>query len=344
MKRPTPEERLRHIRAARRELKKRQRRSQDGQIYGELLREAGEADLITHERTSRVELIGDLSLCTNPRAVLVQLASLQGLKKTNVFVDLSAVTTLDAAALLLLCSRIDLLNRVSRLRVSGSYPAAPAALAALRAAGFSKWLSGRVTDSGAPNVELRDGDAKDRLTVEVPLAIRNFLRARHTALGFEEIDRIYPAVYECLENVRNHAYSRGRFTGAVRRWLVVGWYDETRRCSSVAILDRGVGIVETVKPKLLREPLLRARFALDRDSDYLRRASKGELTDSREAHRGKGLSSLRSFVIARDNCRLHIVSSTAAITWSERQSTIPSRWDSLPNVGGTIICMELFDP
>lgn len=345
VKRPTSQLRARLIRAAERERRKRER-AFDGQIYSDLARRDGELIPRKFDRDHIVQLAGDLSMCSSPAFTLRQLIRIPPPPKRNLFVDLRQVTSFDAPALLLLCAYLREVDW-HRGYVSGAYPHSPKARSALQAAGFGRWLH-RLPPlrPSKRTLELRDGNAYERITPDAAAAIQTFIEARHQALGVREIDKVYDAVFECIDNVRTHAYpAEATRPRTARRWLAVGWYDEDRMCSSVAILDRGVGIMATLRPKLSEDAwgAVLEKIHFYEGSDYLEMASRGSRTHSRESHHGKGLSTLRKFVVEAPGRRLHVLSSRAAITWSDEFAERPLASDGLAQFGGTIICLELLD-
>jgi hypothetical protein len=90
----------------------------------------------------------------------------------------------------------------------------------------------------------------------------------------------------------------------------------------IAIYDMGVGIPSTLKSKLGAGEMM--MNALDKvtelaglgegtllDQQLLRTAIENQRTQTRQAHRGKGLPEMREFAASTDGGRLHIVSGQA---------------------------------
>lgn len=351
MRRLTRLQQARLVRAARRELRKRRERAQIGRIWGQSVRLQNfdhPSDVLSYPtREEDIVLGGDLDLLRDTDATLDQLLVLENRRRVTAFsqvrvrVLLDLVRSIDAASLLLMCSRIRELGGTPFVRVSGTYPRAERARRTLRDANFQSFISRSVVPRvlGAPlprHVELIEGMGIGQRQVrpEIARQVQKFLHECHPTLDTEEVDTIGVAIAECLENVRIHAY--GSREERRQGWYVVGLYDEERSMSTVAILDVGVGIAATVAERvgsfigsLFRQP-----------ADYVEEAISGKVTASGQPHRGKGFRFLREFVSSGKNRRLHVLSSSSVITWGE---TGIIRKEATREFRGTIVCLEIQD-
>lgn len=340
MKRPSTALRLRQMKAALRELDKRRNREGFGRIHGAVLREQRaefESDDVVLIDTVVLRLWGDLDIIENTDHCLRQFEELrrtcvQLKRPTRVVLQLDDVTSLDAAALLFLVSRIRFYGSRPHIRFMGTYPKSDRALRTLRDANFGDFMSGRMRDlpSRDPTLRLAQGAAGAKVKPEIGAEMRTFLQQRNPALSIIETDTVSLAVGECLENVRLHAYE----SGGTRRegWYVVGEFNAQTSTSAVAILDMGVGIQATLKGKLGS----RLRELITSPADFLEKATEG-VTATGDPKHGKGLRAIRSFVGAKEGMSLHLLSSGGKLRVSrlgvEKSRTMPFT--------GTIVCVQI---
>lgn len=325
------------------EQAKRKNRPFDAEIYRESVRR--QATLynaaLTFVEVRSVAASGDLDLVRRLDATLLQLLRLDEIgpndRPLQVSVNLDAVTGIDPAALLFLCSRIHRLAARSWVWVTGTWPKAQEALQTLADADFPSFLKrAKPLKIAAPNtLQLIDGTGPGSRLVSGNAAerIMSFLAYLHPGLSGQELDALGVAVNECLENVRLHAY----LTKGARRqgWYVVGSFDANTSTSTVAILDMGVGIAASVAPQF------RFKGKLRRDEDLLEAATAGRATASGKKHRGQGFKFLREFVMEKDLRRLHVLSSSAMITWGRggRDGILARR--RTRHFDGTIVCLQI---
>jgi hypothetical protein len=223
---------------------------------------------------------------------------------------MKAVECFDAAAMLFLSSRLELLVNNPRVaRLTGVYPVHLKAVQALQAAGFDEFITSRRRQGGVraqKAVKLVKGATRADPAI-VGGEIQTFLAENCPSLGLVETDHAYIALQEALENITLHAYP-GQHDAF--RWYAVGLIDAESGCASVAILDVGVGILETVRHRVSARSLLLSPF------QFLIEATSGESTASGDRKRGKGLSTLRNFALDGAGRVLHVLSSGARIVWS----------------------------
>jgi hypothetical protein len=312
MKKPNRYLRARLMRAAARELWKRQNRPEFGRVYGRMIQE--DRQLVpgltpTFFQGRAVRLTGKLDLLKDPARTIRELnqidAACRGVRRhTLIRLELDDVTEIDAAGLLFLCSRVKRWSRHPWIRFWGTYPEAERPRVMLGDAKFGEFMAGRFT--GRPPkanvVDLAMGSARGKVGV-------------------------YTAVMECLENVRTHAYESD---GGHHNWYVVGYYDDAAGTSSIAILDEGVGIRATVAPKMKLANLLR------HPADFLERATLG-FSETGDPKHGKGLGEIRDFAMASPDRSLHVLSSAGRLTISGQQT----QKYRAPHFEGTIICVQI---
>lgn len=325
------------------EQAKRKDRPHDADIYRESVRrhtKLYDAPL-TFVQVHGVAARGELDLVQQLDATLLQLLQLDKIgpndRPLQVVINLDDVTVIDPAALLFLCSRIHKLAGRPWVWVTGTWPKAQSALQTLADADFPSFLRKATPLKITPpnTLQLIDGSGPGSRFVSVGAAerIASFLAYLHPGLVVKELDALGAAVNECLENVRLHAY----LTRSARKrgWYVVGSFDANTSTSTVAILDMGVGIAASVAPQF------RFKGRLRRNEDLLEAATAGRATASGEKHRGQGFKFLREFVMEKDLRRLHVLSSSAMITWGRSGTGGILARRRTRHFEGTIVCLQI---
>ena len=295
----------------------------------------------------------------------------------DVLVDLRGVTEFDPCALLYLVAQVDRLRRTHGIRINGTYPHALAARKALQDARFDDFLSQgqQMADpkNDEPRLQISYGSATKRLSPRDWLALHAFLKL-HGNLTKDEADALYNALGECVENVRQHAFQSN--TG--RRWYALALRPTREKPGRVVVLDLGVGIARTIRRTAVDKVLgwmiasfgsmltalaewrrttapdgnesdeeekeledaawLARRFATDEwFCVYL--ATLGLRTQTPGKGRGTGLFGLREAVLSMQRGALHVLSGSAAITWSH--GTGDPRRSVLPYLEGTAVCLDV---
>jgi hypothetical protein len=352
MKRPTAELRARQLKAALRELDKKQNREGEGTAFGEdVRRQNGEvpAAVRTAYPTNLVyaELEGTLNFLRRPGRALRKLknipepSSSEWVGPTRLIATMTDLKTIDPVGLLFLCSRLHQISLKPMRLVAGTYPRPGPALQALHDADFDGFVRGDLTRSAlatlnsSPVLTLRKSmdDSDRRVRPRTANDIRNFLVGRTSTFSAMEKDFLFSAIAELLENIRAHAY---KFDASRRKgWYVVGLHDAATRISTVVVLDVGVGILQSIR--------LRAKVTGDvlpkDDAVLFDEATSGRRTESGEPHRGQGLKWIRSrFVEAEKGRWLHVLCNSRMVTFAHR--TRP-RLRSIPEFDGTIVAIQV---
>lgn len=161
--------------------------------------------------------------------------------------------------------------------------------------------------------------------------IADLLKAYKEDTTCEPPEGLYDVLTEALTNVRHHAYPLDCHVPAqLRRWWLFARLNEPREGQPgslfIAIYDIGVGIQNSLKPKLQgTEVALGAVDAVTESVDeminsgrtrlleqvLLQRAVEHPRTSTGMDHRGLGLPEMRDFVMATNTGRLYIVSGSA---------------------------------
>lgn len=316
--------------------------------------------------TTRIELHGVLDLIDNPYETRGQLAKFDALRSSGsqgrqrVFVHMTNVTHIEPCALLHLAAQVDRLGQRG-IKVRGNYPRDARVRRVLRDADFENFIGGRIRlgeHPKAPMLQLRKGRASQKLNPDDWIALHQFLKADPN-LSAEDADAFYSAFSECVENVRQHAFS----TGATGNWYAVAYRPEIGRPRAV-VLDLGVGVPRTIRRKGLDHIFSFAQTVyvelfnainlavpetekvtpeflhsvLSDDWRATSLATLGLRTQTDEKRRGNGLSGLYREVIGRRQGALHVLTGRACVTWTAKEEPVRN---SLPFLKGTIVCLEL---
>jgi hypothetical protein len=214
------------------------------------------------------------------------------------------------------------------------------ALKTLSDANFAGFLQGTPPkfDKTTRTLQLHEGSSRTKVPTNVAADLQSFLVDLNPKLSGQETDFIYMAAMECLENVRIHAYDPAQ--KVANNWYTVGLYDVSRDCSTVAILDLGLGMRATVQRQLSDfykavEWFTRPTYSL------IEEATLGLRTASGERHRGKGLSTLREFAAGQPNRRLSVFSRDGMVSWVAEDGEQICISREIPEFNGTIVCLEI---
>jgi hypothetical protein len=309
-----------------------------------------------------------MDLVDNPEDTRRQLASFDRLvditrrNRLRIYVDMRRVVYFDPCALLYLAAQLDTLG-VRRCKVSGNYPQSEPARRALHDAKFERFMGSPErlgSFTGAPEIELQRGNRSTGSRPRDWAPLHKFIKA-HGHLTDDEADAFYSAFGECVENVVQHAYH-----GKSGRWYALAIRPKDRPARAV-VLDLGVGIPHSIRKdpsdwvkKAFGRQLSILRWAWklltgkdEGDEEYIldeivrltafdwscvHLATLGRRTETGELKRGKGLSELRKVVLDQKSGALHVLSGSAAVTWT--YGAEPRRTD-FTHLKGTIVCLEL---
>ncbi|RVT99115.1 hypothetical protein EOD42_03130 [Rhodovarius crocodyli] len=128
----------------------------------------------------------------------------------------------------------------------------------------------------------------------------------------DKAGNIYIILIEAMDNVINHAYTDDKINGlrTVKRWWMTAAIDRLRSKLTVAIYDQGISIPVSLPysenyPKI--KGLIRDFLGVEHDIENprhdgvaIRQATEASRSSTGEAHRGKGLAVMVSFI---DKCR-----------------------------------------
>lgn len=115
-------------------------------------------------------------------------------------------------------------------------------------------------------------------------------------------ERLSESLGECMTNVVGHAYPSARakeFRWGRRRWWLLGYTDPSCNEIYFAFLDQGVGMPATLKKKAADYLLF--QFS---DAELVLNAFKKPRSSSGQTFRGRGLPTLRRYVLEAPNGEL----------------------------------------
>lgn len=346
MKRLSEKSRARIRRRAIWSLDRRLRRRGFGRSYGAEVRTQNRF-IAPQKRVSfktpgrAIRLAGRLDFRANPVGTLTQLSWLSDFEKGRspfrVHVLMDDITYIDAPSLLFLCSRIRWLRDLGGI-VTGSYPREPRALKTLVDADFPGFLAGRppIFDRTTKTLQLHSGSSEDQLDPSVAADIKQFLSHLAPHLTGLDVDLIYMAAIECLENVRVHAY-REDTRQIPGNWFAVGLHEPDDDSSTVAILDMGLGMRTTVQRQLSSFDKV-VDWITTPTAELIKEATLGLRTETQERHRGKGLRQLREFSLQSEGRRISVFSGDGAVAWSTSEDGVATE---IPKIQGTVVYLRL---
>ncbi len=220
----------------------------------------------------------------------------------DVYVDLSAVTSITPDAVALLLSIVDLLGKQRGLAVSGNYPANDSASQTICQSGFDEFVrtSRPKSSSTSGHIVKRDlSQSSTRADGYYASKLINF-----AAKGGSSSLRLkvpYGILLECMGNTHQHA---GECPGD-ERWYASVFRDNIRQCDCFTFVDMGVGIFNSLE--------LTARLRMYNVTGWGRPKILRELLDgkirssTRKSYRGRGLPSIYRACIDEKIRRLVLV-------------------------------------
>ncbi len=134
-----------------------------------------------------------------------------------------------------------------------------------------------------------------------------------------------------MSNTKQHAYEGGRNTA--REWFAFARHEENSHVTSFLFLDTGKGIPTTItqsKMEAFQRYLSRSGIRLGSESSMIRSALDGAFrTRTQEAHRGKGLPSIKELQDRAYFTRLTIISNRGYISPEREEDTAGSLMGTL---------------
>ncbi len=281
----------------------------------------------------------------------------------KVMVSMDRVVTLDPCAVLNLVAHADRIAKMNRVRIRGnSPPPHTQAYQVLREARFHEYMKEaykRRPPSLPSSLAIRSGDSRRKLDPTSWLPLFSFLKD-NAGLSDSQVEVIYTAFGEAIENVRQHAYR----TGVFRNWYALALHPEEGPSRAV-IVDLGVGIPASVRRTrldryfsavagairsvlnalgLIEDVIDEGVFDRLRGSDTfcVVLATTGERTETAEPQRGTGLNTLRRTVVDSSVGRLHVLSDRAGVTWNHGSDQ--PEYQAFSPLLGTTLCLELEPP
>jgi hypothetical protein len=145
-----------------------------------------------------------------------------------------------------------------------------------------------------------------------------------------EIQTLYAAIVECMQNVSDHAYDR---EDHYKYWWLLGYRDSQTHEISFCFYDQGVGIPETIRVRL-RDKLLFPPT----DAELIAKAViEGKYSRTKKKTRGNGLPALRQFVTTARKASLEIDSKGAKCVFLPIIEGSDNKDGLKPELRGTLI-------
>lgn len=224
----------------------------------------------------------------------------------------------------------------------------------------------RFTETDGPKLKICSGQVREPLSAKLWLPLYHFL-VGEGSYSDDETDAFYNAFHECIENVRQHAFSRSSQSRG--RWYAVALRPDTS-VGRIVIVDLGRGIPASLKkvnvkdvlvllgdvfksfvaetlrwtrltgieePEVSAEDLFRGMLQDEVTRVWL--ATQGMRTETGSPERGTGLNSLRAAVKRSGRGGLHVSSGGAMVSYvGAKDKATTAQVRALP---GTVVCLEL---
>ncbi len=352
MKRLRRHQRDRQIRRTRKICNKRQRRGVVA-YHGKRLEQL------------TLEFVGVMDLVDAGEPTRIQLARLEDVhppllkdRVLSLLIDLSAVEQIEPCALLYLSAQLERLFENGRISIRGKYPTAPGPQKLFREAGFQKFLrernrgNAKVAPSMGHVLQICRGTSYGQLDPARWLPLHAFIE-KHGNLNGDDDDAIYNAFNECIENVKQHAFS-DEFGG---KWYGLAIRPSDELPARAVVVDLGVGITQSVRISAaegIRRFLVNAiskasalagleteqamQSVLSDDGFCVMMATLGLKKETAEPKRGTGLVGLKNAVAESDSGALHVLSGRGAVSWRAKSSE--PRVEVVTPLRGTVVCLE----
>ena len=286
-----------------------------------------------HGRRRRVPVVAPsvLSLIRNPVETIAFIAALRSAfqRRSDVFVDLSAVTELTSDAVLVMISKFEDQRFVNGMRVGGSEPLADRPRQMLHQAGFFQTVRSVQFKEPPEHGRIR---RKRNFIVEPEIAqeLIEFATERMVG-GAQDKPGVYLALLESMANTHEHA---ARETKAMESWWANVYAPPGNKRSFFTFVDNGVGIFRSVTVRRIRRSI-----GMTDNVGLLKDWFAGKITvPSRtgERTRGKGLRAIHREFQRRRLTNLVIIANDVYANVAE------NRYELLPNpFHGTFLYWEL---
>lgn len=220
-------------------------------------------------------------------------------------IDLSEITDLSADGIALLLKHIADKRLTGNTRIIGTEPIDIPSRERLITSGFYRHVRsprGRVDHTNDMFVLARKSEQVDNaIAAKVRKEATSWLYARE-----RKLPALYASLIECMANTRNHAHGGSKNSARETWWLAVS-RDPLRRTISVAFIDTGVGLFESVKIRGVIDRF-KMRVGLYTNIDVLKDLLLGQITSRTGLpYRGKGLPKIYNYLLRGDFSKLVIV-------------------------------------
>lgn len=304
-----------------------------------------------HRNEVRVPAPSVLCLTDNCDEVLTLFSKMPTIYSSgrSLYIDFSTISRVSTDAALLLAAEFDLWQRIRKikLRVRSMDRWSPQVNHIFTDLGLFDLLKTTIphhTDNASDQeleiLKFSSGENSDG-------SLANHLaQALNTISGGFETTTLFSGLTEAMTNVVQHAYPQDDFSHLppdIKRWWMTGSFNKKDRSLKITILDRGVGIPNTLPRSGFYERIkgLLAAITNPDDADRINAAVQVGRTSTGLPGRGRGLNDMRKFIESNPRGRLRILSGHGEVIY-RTGSELPEK--VLNNVGlnGTLIEWEIF--
>lgn len=254
---------------------------------------------------------------------------------------------LEPAAALLLVAEIFRCRQLRPFRtgysVTGNYPADREIFFLLRELGFFRALSVDSHEKQIPDDRPR-GERPHFIGFQTMNSVHPELAARFcdvVAAGAFEMSplsrvKMIASLKEAMQNAHEHAYrTEGDYDVMRRRWWLAGHINPAHNEMMVMILDQGVGIPNTLEPKLFEQisSLLKLNWAVS-DSTMIAAATQIRRTSTNQSGRGRGFDDMKRFIDSCTDGELRVCSNAGQFIYTKNKEETA---DYDGSIGGTLV-------
>lgn len=261
-------------------------------------------------------------------------ASLKCCIGDEIFFDLSDVEIITPDAIMYLIAVIKNLRRIRMLKIrcSGNTPRNVNALKMIEQCGFFDFVSlneQRNIETDNQYMKISNGqDVRGKLAG----SFCDFVQCGGSSI---DTKHLYRMIIELMTNTFEHAYE-----GQEKKMMLENWYmcaQDTGETVHFVFLDTGVGIPKTVL-KRFREKI--KDVVSKNDAFYLKSALQGEFrSETRQAHRGKGLPGIYEDASNKIIANLSIISGRGKCTVKDNKMIEAE--DLSENFEGTLFVWDI---